>query len=1099
MRARYRVFFWAWSRVVLLGIVALCGDAAAQEAAGYYRFPAIHGDTIVFTAEGDLWKVAAQGGHAHRLTAHPGEETHATISRDGKTIAFTGTYEGPSEIYTLPWGGGLPQRWTYDGSPSLANTWSPDGYLVFATTAHSTLPDYQLVSLDIGKGVERRIPLSQASEASYSDDGRTVFFVRPADHRNVTKRYTGGTARQVWSWTAGEDEAKRLTEGYAGECHHPMYWDGRVYFVTDRSGSMNLWSVNPEGKDWRQHTRHQAFDVRSPSIGQGRIVYQHAADIRLYDIRTGEDRLVSIALVSDFAERQEKWVDDPLDYVTRARLSPDGKRVLFTARGRLFVVPVGDGRLTPLFPEPGIRFRDASWMPSGERVLALTDQSGEFEFVSLSPEGGEEPRPLTDNGSVLRFEGKVSPDGKWVAFSDLDNSLWLLKLATGEMRAVVDKGRSLSDLAWAPDSRWLAFVEQAANTFSQIWIYDVEREERVPVTTDRLNSVDPVWGSKGERLFFLSDRSFRSLVGSPWGTRQPEPYFDKKMKLYELELRPGLRSPFRPWDELADRGENKDSEKVAAKDSVEKGKDVTSPVEVEIDFDGIQQRIVALPVPAGNYFSLRGNDKALFALARETGLGGKTHLKGLKIANEGAKWVTVLEDVSSFDLSAEGTKLLIRKGRNYYVTDARAVKASDLDKGRVDLANWGFSLNTQEDWRQIYTDAWRMERDYFYDPGMHGVDWDAIHDKYFALVDRITTRAELSDLIGRMVGELSALHTSVRGGDLREGPVDIGVASLGARFVRDVARGGFRVDRIYRADPDFPEERAPLDQPGLGVEVGDVLTHVNGQSLRDRSHPNQLLRDQARAQVRLRFVSDRYEGSRDVIVRPMSDDGTLRYRDWELSRRERVESAGKGRIGYVHLRAMGSSDLSQWYREFYPVFDRAGLIIDVRHNRGGNIDSFILEKLSRRAWMYWKSRDREPTWNMQYAFRGHMVVLIDERTASDGEAFAEGFRRLGLGPLIGTRTWGGEIWLNSANRLSDNGLARAPMMGVYGPEGEWLIEQHGVEPDVVIDNLPHATFNGKDAQLEAALAYLQGRIAEDPREVPAPPPFPDRSGKPVLP
>ena len=375
--------------------------------------------------------------------------------------------------------------------------------------------------------------------------------------------------------------------------------------------------------------------------------------------------------------------------------------------------------------------------------------------------------------------------------------------------------------------------------------------------------------------------------------------------------------------------------------------------------------------------------------------------------------------------------------------------------------------------------------------GAAGEGPDATLAKYLPLVDRVTTRNELSDLIGRFVGELSALHTSVRGGDMREGQDDVSVASLGARVFRDPEAGGYRIDYIYQSDPDYPDEMSPLADPELNISAGDVVQAVNGVSVLDVPDIGALLRNQQGKQVLLTVWSG--NESRDVIVVPTSNEYNVRYNDWEYTRRQIVEQEGEGAIGYVHLRAMGGGNITEWYRQFYPVFNRQGLILDVRHNRGGNIDSFILEKLMRQAWMYWQGRVGQPTWNMQYAFRGHMVVLVDQETASDGEAFADGFRRLGLGPVIGVRTWGGEIWLSSSNRLSDGGLARAPMTGVYGPEGEWLIEQIGVIPDMEVDNLPHATFNGSDAQLAAAIEYLQQQIELDPRTVPPPPAFPDKS------
>ncbi len=511
-----------------------------------------------------------------------------------------------------------------------------------------------------------------------------------------------------------------------------------------------------------------------------------------------------------------------------------------------------------------------------------------------------------------------------------------------------------------------------------------------------------------------------------------------------------------------------------------------------IDLDGIERRVKRVPVPAGNYSGLAANGDALFWMSRGSGRGATTTLMGLAIGNDGDDPETVVENARSFELSRDGKKLLVRRGNDLFVIDARPRRASDIAENKVDLSGWTFPIDVREDWRQIFVDAWRLERDYFYDPGMHGVDWDGTLEKYLPLVERVTTRNELSDIIGRVVGELSALHTSVRGGDLRQGDDNVRVASLGARLLRDPDAGGYRVDYIYQSDPDYPAEMSPLADPDLGINVGDVIEAVNGVEALAVNHIGALLRNQGSQPVRLRVHAGRGGDTREVMVTPTMNESGLRYSDWEYTRRLRVEAEAEGQVGYVHLRAMSGGNLTEWYRNFYPVFNRPGLIIDVRRNSGGNIDSFILEKLMRGAWMYWKDRVGQPTWNMQYAFRGHMVVLVDQNTASDGEAFAEGFRRLGLGPVIGMRTWGGEIWLSSSNRLTDGGLARAPMTGVYGPEGEWLIEQIGVVPDMVVDNLPHATFNGEDAQLDTAIRYLLGEIENDPRVVPSPPPYPNR-------
>jgi tricorn protease len=515
-----------------------------------------------------------------------------------------------------------------------------------------------------------------------------------------------------------------------------------------------------------------------------------------------------------------------------------------------------------------------------------------------------------------------------------------------------------------------------------------------------------------------------------------------------------------------------------------------------VDQAGIQQRLTELPLPAANYEALSVNGSRLFWLSHQTNLERTAALQSLEIGNSDFTPKTLVDDVRSYELAADGKQLLLRKGNALYVIDASSSAGASLDKAQVNLADWSFPLDPREEWRQMFDEAWRLERDYFYDPRMHGLDWPAVRAKYRPLVDRVTDRAELSDLLAQMVSELSALHIYVYGGDLRDGTDQAAPASLGAELTRDSAAGGWRVSHVYGADPDYPTALAPLAQQGVDVRAGEVIQLINGVSTLSVEHPGELLRRQAGKQVLLRVAPARGGPTRDVIVAPITpaQAASLRYDEWELTRRLQVDSGAAGQIGYVHLRAMGSADIARWERDFYPVFNRSGLIIDVRHNRGGNIDSWVLERLLRRAWFYWQPRTGSPYWNMQWAFRGHMVVLCDAWTASDGEAFTEGFRRLGLGRVIGTRTWGGEIWLTSSNVLVDRGIATAAEFGVYGPEGQWLIEGHGVDPDSVVDNPPHATFGGEDAQLAAAIAYLQRQIREHPVPVPPPPAYPRKVG-----
>ena len=1062
-------------QLLLASFVFLTTHNLTAQVEGYYRYPNVHGSTLVFAAEGDLWKVPLSGGQAVRLTTHAEEERYPFFSPDGKTIAYSASYEGPVEVYTMPVAGGLPTRWTYESDLSTVNGWTPDGKILYDTRAFATLPDRQLVAIDMKSKNQHRIPLAQASEGSYDTSGKTVYFVRPSYHGNVTKRYKGGTARQIWKFTEGTPEAVMLTRDYTGESHHPMWHNGRVYFITDRDGTMNVWSMDENGADLKQHTKHAGFDVRYASQQGGNIVYQLGADIWHLNISTGETNQVKITLTSDFDQLREKWVDNPTEYITSVAPDPTGERIVVTARGKMFVFPVKDGRRVDFTSDSNIRYRDAIFSADGKDLIVLSDESREFEFVKLPANGLGEQKAITKDGNILRYAGVPSPDGKWLAYDDLAGDLFVLNLANGKSTKISTHDEGIYTFSWSPDSKWLAYVEVAMNTMAQIYLYNVETGDKFPITTDRANSTSPEWSPDGAFLYFISDRSFTTLVGAPWGPRQPEPYFDASEKIYHIALKAGTRSPFRPDDELFNDKKDKTSDNVV----------------VTIDKVGISERIEEVPVKPGNYRSLKVSKDALYLLSSSTGVEASTDLAVIKITSEDPKVTTMAEGVRGFDLTQDGEKLLINKGSNYFIADAGTSKISDLNDGKIDMSGWKFSIKPMDDWKQIYTDAWRMERDYFYDKNMHGVDWGAMYKKYLPLLDRVTTRDELSDLIGRYVGELSALHTSVRGGDTRSDEQSIRVASLGARFVRDTKNNGFRIDYIYKADPDYPDEKSPLDDPYLDISVGDVITAVDGKDALSAVSMGELVRDKVDKQVLL--TVKRGKESREVIVRPIGNLYNLRYRDWEYSRRLEVERKTDSKVGYVHLQAMGSRDLNQWYREFYPVFNRSGLIIDVRHNRGGNIESFILEKLLRKAWMYWKSRSGKPYWNMQYAFRGHIVILVDQNTASDGEAFADGFKKLGLGTAIGMRTWGGEIWLSGANRLSDGGIARAPMMGVYGPTGEWLIEGHGFVPDIEVDNLPHATFKGSDAQLDKAIEFLLNKIAEDPREVPPAPPYPDKS------
>ncbi len=1086
---------------VVAALSALPSAAQPQPApgAGYYRFPALHDDTIVFTAESDLWRVSAAGGTAQRLTTHPGAETQAAISPDGRTVAFTAHYEGQTEVYAMPLAGGPPVRLTYEGeSPGAqARGWTPDGRVLYSTRHYSTLPSAQLVAVDPVTLARTLLPLAQADEGVYDDSGDTLFFTRLAAQSSHAKHYRGGTAQQLWRWRKSAPEAERFAPGHDGTSRWPMWSGGRVYFATDRSGPMNLWSARPDGSDLRQHTRHADFGVKNPSLSRGRIVYQNGADLWLLDLASDRTAVVPIRLASDFDHMREKWVTKPMDYLSTFALSPTGDRVALTVRGQVFVARAAGGRLVEVTRQSGVRYRQADFLGAdGKSLLMLSDESGEVEFWRAPANGPGNRTQLTRGGELLRMEGFPSPDGQWLVSAERSQELWLFNLRSGERRRLAVSGqRSFdnADVAWSADSRWIAFVNHESNGFGVVSIVRAAGGDAVAVTSGRTHSFSPAWSRDGKWLYFLSERTLQTLVGAPWGLRQPEPFLDRAVKIYGLALQPATRrSPFQPDDELS----------LAA--PAAKSSDTTTPVLL----DGLPSRLWEVPVAAGNYSRLRTAEKALIFVDRDrtpdpASSAPATRLRAVEIKNKDIEVVTVTDGVSDYDLSGDGKKIAFRKSDNLYVVDAAAKAAGSLDKARVPLDALRFSFLPRESWRQMFTDAWRLHRDYFYDERMHGIDWRANLAKHLPLVDRLTDRAELNDALAYMMSELSALHTAVQPGDVRTGPDDesIGVASLGARLERADPSGGYRIVRIYRGDPDFPARLSPLARPGLAIAEGDIVEAINGIATLSVPDLSALLRNQANRQVLLRIKPAAAVGTTtagtDHIVRPISASAAaeLRYSDWEHSRRLRVDAESDRQIGYVHLRAMGSDDYVHWARDYYPVIDRPGLILDLRHNRGGNIESWLLGRLMRKAWMWWAPRYGDPLPNMQNPFRGHLVVLVNESTSSDGETMANGVRRLGLGTLIGTRTWGGGIWLRAINRLVDRGIITAAEMGSFVPGEGWVIEGPGLTPDVTVDNLPGATFRGEDAQLDAAIAKLKELIARDPRPVPAPPspPVPPRN------
>ncbi len=1068
-----------------LALALLLGMPAPAEDA-YVRFPTTKGDQVFFTAEGDLWRAPLSGGKAVRLTTHPSQETRPAVSHDGRWLAFSGSYEGPQEVYLMPVEGGQPKRLTFEALGCSVLGWTPQGQVLYSTLAEFGPGRATVVAMVDSKTLRRTtLPLADANEACVDATGRTLFFTRLGIHMtgDNVRNYRGGAAAEVWRYDlAGSGEAAKVP--FDAPIKRPMVWKDRLIVVSDKDGCDNLWSMRFDGSDARQLTHHTAWDVRSASLGDGRVAYQQGADLRIFDLASGEDRAVAVTLTSDFDQRRERLIKRPMDFLDNTHFAMNGERVVLTARGQIAVAGLNLIRRVDVAVPVGSRAREARLSLDGKSVYAFCDATGEQQIWRFPADGAPDGKALTADKGVDRNGLIPSPDGAILAHADRQGNLYLMTLATGKNKRIdANPEGVVPQVIWAPDGKTLAILRSDTNHhLDQILLYSVAEDHKVTVTSDKYSSFAAAFTPDGKWLYFLSNRTFQVVNGSPWGDRNMGPYFDRRAKIYALALQEGLRFPFEPKTEL-------DVETKGPKESKEakEGKDgkIESP---PIHWNGLAARLYEVPLAAGNYGTLRTDGKRLYLTERE---GRVTTVKTLEIGNGGAPAEVFAADVSGFDLSTDGKKALLTKRgpagpagpgpETFYIVEAGPKAPADLAKAEVKVGDWAFTVDPRAEWQQMFLDAWRMHRDRFFDNHMRGIDWEAVCRKYEPLVARITDRAELNDLLGQMVGELGALHSQTRPGDQRTAQDGSTQAFLGAVFSR--AAGGYRLDHIYRTEAELPSEASPLAQAALGLREGDLLTAVNGRPVLEARDLSDLLRNKASQQVLLAFKRGP-EALKPVVVTAIDAirQGSLRYSDWEEGLRRQVDQASQGRVGYLHLRAMGPGDINTFAREFYGQVDREGLILDVRRNNGGNIDSWVIEKLLRRAWAFWTDAHGRPLGtNMQQTFRGHLVVLVDEFTYSDGETFAAGIKALGLGPLIGRRTAGAGAWLTDSNVLVDKGQVRAAEWPQHHiRNGAWIIEGVGVPPDVEVVNLPKETFEGRDRQLETALNLLMDKLGKEP-------------------
>ncbi|MFB2733725.1 S41 family peptidase [Shewanella mangrovisoli] len=1051
--------------------------AIAQPASnqGYYRAPALHDQTLVFTAEGDLWTQTLGQKAATRLTTLPAEELGAAISADGKWVAYVANYEGASEVYVIPVAGGVAKRVSFENSRVRVQGWTAKGEVLYSTDrGFGPANNWMLRLVNPETLATTDLPLADAVEGVVDANNQYVYFTRfglqvTGDNAKV---YRGGAKGELWRFKlGGKDEAQLLSGQHQGSVRQPMLWQDRLYFISDSDGNDNLWSMALDGSDAKQLTQYKDWQVRGARMDQGKVVFQQGADIHVFDIASAKDSLLDIELTSDFAQRREHWVKDPMDYATSANLALAGDKVVITARSHVAIAGIDGSRLVQVALPGTYRVRNAIMSQDGKSVYAISDMSGQQEIWQFPADGSSGAKQLTKDGHTLRMTLSLSNDGRYLAHDDNDGNVWLLDLKKNSNQKIISNGEGLgpyADIRWSADSRFIALTKsEIGKQRPQIVLYSVDENKAQALTSDKYESYSPTFSSDGQWLYFLSNRQFTATPSSPWGDRNMGPVFDKRSQIFAIALVKNAKFPFSKPTELT----AKTAEKADSKDK---------PTPVKIDWAGIGERLWQVPVDSGNYSQLTAIDGRLYVLDQAIGDDTEPSLMTIKFSEQRPKAEVFAEDVANYSVSADGSKLLLRKKSNeksLLIVDA-GDKLGDTENAKVQTEQWQLAISPTLEWQQMFEDAWLMHRDSFFDKKMRGLDWQATKAKYQPLLDRLTDRNELNDIFMQMMGELDSLHSQVRGGDLPKDPDAAKGASLGARLQQ--TNDGVKIAHIYRNDPELPSQASPLSRIEVDAKEGDMLLAINGTPVTNVADVTRLLRNQQDKQVLLELK--RGGQNHKTVVMPVSTqvDSQLRYLDWVNHNAGVVTEASKGKIGYLHLYAMGGGDIESFAREFYTNYDKDGLIIDVRRNRGGNIDSWIIEKLLRRAWAFWQPTHGTPNTNMQQTFRGHLVVLTDELTYSDGETFSAGIKALGIAPLIGKQTAGAGVWLSGRNSLTDKGMARVAEYPQYAMDGRWVLEGHGVTPDIEVDNLPFATFNGHDAQLETAISYLKDELIKQP-------------------
>ncbi|MFT4031337.1 MAG: PDZ domain-containing protein [Siphonobacter sp.] len=1061
------------------------------------RQPSLSKTHVAFSYAGDIWVANRDGSQPRRLTVAPGAETGPVFSPDGQWIAFSGAYDGNVDVYVISVNGGSPQRVTWHPGADIVKGWTLDGKkLLFTSTAASTTPRYpKLFTVSLQGELPQELPFVMSGNwAAYSPDGQTMAYTTITDAFNTWKRYRGGMTTPIRLVNLTTLESEVIPHVNASDVQ-PVWIGSKVYFLSDRNRIMNVFEFDRATKQIRQISKSTDYDVKNLSGNGSELIYEQAGKLHIVDPASGKTTDLSISISPEVLALRPTW-KNVSSMIRGASLSPTGVRVALEARGDIFTVPAKKGDWRNLTHTDGKHDRNPVWSPKGDRIAYVSDASGEYQLYLIDQKGENAPEVISLGEPTFYTLDEFSPDGKKMLYHDKKLNLWYMDLATKKpVRVATDYYGPNPSLEghFSPDGKWIVYTEKQPNYLNTIFLFEVATGKTTPVTDGKSDAYSPAFSRDGKYLFFTASTNTATTVSgldmSSYNRRVTN-------NLYVVVLNAKDASPFAPESdeekgsdsEKADdtRKEKKDDKKDTKSDAKDEKKtdDKKEEPKVIVDLEGIGQRILALPVPAAVLGNLAVGDGGKLFYVNYGDAVTKPALQRFDLKER--KNEAFLPGVAGYTLSADGKKLLYFTGPdNVGIVDVGA-KPNPGD-GKVNTSNLQALIDPRQEWKQMIDEFWRIERDYFYVPNMHGADWKAVKEKYAKFLPYVAHRTDLNYLISEMMGEMVVGHNYVSGGDFPEvKPIQIGL--LGADY--EITNGRYRFKKVYNGENWNPDLRAPLTEPGVNVKTGEYLLAVNGRPLQATDNVYSFFENLVGKQVVLTVNSQPNEtGSRKVTVIPISNETGLRQMDWVEGNRRKVDAATNGKVAYVYLPNTGVPGYEFFNRYYYSQLDRDAVIIDERFNGGGFVADYILDMLNRPLLSYWNSRDGKPYTSPAASIYGPKVMIVNEYAGSGGDALPQFFRRRNLGTIIGKRTWGGLVGISGYPVLMDGGSVTSPSFGIYSPDGKWEVENIGVAPDIEVEMEPKDTQNGKDPQLDKAIETVLDQLKKNPvNRQPAPKP-----------